>query len=109
MCFASPSGERSARHVSNPVTHTLIRWIALYSPLPWPKGAQSAPELDQKQAGTPPGNFAADVQALSTLLERAASSYGGVPAHPYFGKLSSAEWGRLHYRHANHHLRQFGA
>jgi hypothetical protein len=28
--------------------------------------------------------------------------------HPLFGALSAAEWGRFSYRHADHHLRQFG-
>ncbi|MBK9525384.1 MAG: DUF1569 domain-containing protein [Bacteroidetes bacterium] len=28
--------------------------------------------------------------------------------HPYFGKLSSREWGRITYLHLDHHLKQFG-
>jgi|ERR1041385_6711674 hypothetical protein len=28
--------------------------------------------------------------------------------HPFFGKLTSEEWGRLQWKHLNHHLEQFG-
>lgn len=28
--------------------------------------------------------------------------------HPFFGKLSSDEWGKGIYKHLDHHLRQFG-
>lgn len=29
-------------------------------------------------------------------------------AHPFFGKLTPAEWARGMYKHLDHHLRQFG-
>lgn len=29
--------------------------------------------------------------------------------HPFFGSLTSYEWGRGMYKHLDHHLRQFGA
>lgn len=28
--------------------------------------------------------------------------------HPFFGKMSAADWGTLLYMHTNHHLNQFG-
>ena len=28
--------------------------------------------------------------------------------HPFFGKLTPAEWGQLQWKHFNHHLTQFG-
>ncbi|MBX2960889.1 MAG: DUF1569 domain-containing protein [Cyclobacteriaceae bacterium] len=28
-------------------------------------------------------------------------------SHPFFDKLNRKEWGRLIYKHMNHHLRQF--
>lgn len=30
-------------------------------------------------------------------------------AHPVFGKLTKDEWGKLQYKHLDHHIRQFGA
>ena len=29
--------------------------------------------------------------------------------HPFFGRLTAEGWGRLTYKHLDHHLRQFGA
>ena len=29
--------------------------------------------------------------------------------HPFFGKLTTAEWDTLQWKHLDHHLRQFGA
>jgi Protein of unknown function (DUF1569) len=29
--------------------------------------------------------------------------------HPFFGKLSSEQWGKGIYKHLDHHLKQFGA
>ncbi len=28
--------------------------------------------------------------------------------HPFFGKLTAAQWGKSMYKHINHHLEQFG-
>jgi hypothetical protein len=28
--------------------------------------------------------------------------------HPYFGKLSTEQWGLTSWKHVDHHLRQFG-
>jgi hypothetical protein len=57
-------------------------------------------------------DFAAERQRLATLIDRfcqrgpdAASGQ----VHSFFGKLNGDEWGRLMYKHLDHHLRQFGA
>ena len=60
--------------------------------------------------GTRPTEFARDVDELRDLIQR----FNGAEAklsgdHPLFGALSAAEWGTFSYRHADHHLRQFGA
>ncbi len=31
------------------------------------------------------------------------------PIHPFFGRLNGEQWGRLAWKHLDHHLRQFGA
>jgi hypothetical protein len=56
-------------------------------------------------------DFAAELSRLATLIDRlvqrgAAKSEGLV--HPFFGRLSGENWGRLVYKHLDHHLRQFG-
>jgi len=30
------------------------------------------------------------------------------PHHPYFGKFSTDQWGKMQFKHLDHHLRQFG-
>ncbi len=30
------------------------------------------------------------------------------PAHPFFGKLTTEQWGKSQYKHLDHHLKQFG-
>ena len=104
-------GERPAKAVPVPLPQMLMKWAALWAPLPWPHGFKTAPELDQQEGGTPPVEFAADMQELRGLVER----FTRQPAdfvwkpHPHFGSMSEREWKRLAYLHADHHLRQFGA
>ena len=33
---------------------------------------------------------------------------GAWPDHPYFGKMTARAWGVIGWKHADHHLRQFG-
>ena len=35
-------------------------------------------------------------------------NYENTGSHPYFGKLDIDEWGKLIYKHTNHHFVQFG-
>jgi hypothetical protein len=56
-------------------------------------------------------NFEVERERLKDLIQRFAA--GGAPAaakwtHSFFGKLSGEEWGRLMYKHLDHHLQQFG-
>ncbi len=47
------------------------------------------------------------VAAIDRLVERGpAKSTESV--HPFFGRLDAEQWGRLTYKHLDHHLRQFG-
>ena len=103
-------GERPAKTAPVPVPRLLLKWIALWAPVPWPHGFKTAPELDQQGGGTPPVEFVADMKELRGLIDRFArqpADYVPKP-HPHFGALSEREWKRLAYLHADHHLRQFG-
>jgi uncharacterized protein with PQ loop repeat len=92
------------------IPRAITKWVSLYTPLPWPKGLPTNPELDQDVAGTRPGDFAADVVALETTVDQLTSqaSRKDWPPHPDFGAMSEADWLRWGYRHMDHHLRQFG-
>jgi len=91
---------------------TIVKWVALYVPVRWPKDIPTTPELDQAAGGgTRPIDFARDVAELEQLLatvvaERSARLTGIV--HPIFGAMSEPAWLRWAYLHADHHLRQFG-
>lgn len=92
-------------------SRTLLKWVALRVPLPWPHGFPTRPELDQvRGAGTKSKEFADDVRELEALVERMAAPDVDIEGHvhPRFGRLSSAEWLRWGYLHMDHHLRQFG-
>ena len=74
--------------------------------LPFPKGAPTAPELKTITAAS----LEEERSALLELLERIGTGPrdGAGPAHPLFGPLTWREWGVITYKHADHHLKQFG-
>ncbi|MGE3802367.1 MAG: DUF1569 domain-containing protein [Candidatus Kapaibacterium sp.] len=79
--------------------------------LPWPKGAPTSPEFIQGKGGTTPVDFEHDKRSLLLLIHRFIQEGQTSPqlsANPVFGRLSNREWGRLMWRHIDHHLRQFG-
>ena len=83
-----------------------LKHLILYV-LPFPKGAPTASELKPVVAG----KFEEERVALLDLLERIGNgpSEGAGPSHPLFGPLTWREWGVATYKHADHHLKQFGA
>jgi hypothetical protein len=110
--FSAALGEREVGKTGGVASRTLIKWIALYAPMQWPKGVPTMPEVDQlKGSGTKPAGFDADHASLVALFERFA---GRDPAsiyapHPGFGPLTHDQWQRWGYLHMDHHLRQFGS
>jgi hypothetical protein len=108
--FLMMIGERRASDATGLLQRTVIKWIALYAPVPWPAGILTLPELDQTIGGTNPKEFSADVARVEVLIQRAASVTGcRTRRHPIFGRMSEADWMRWAYLHMDHHLRQFGA
>ena len=83
-----------------------LKHLILYV-LPFPKGAPTAAELKPSDAIS----FEEERAALLELLERIGTGPrdGAGPAHPLFGPLTRREWGVVNYKHADHHLKQFGA
>jgi hypothetical protein len=104
-------GEKLVPPAPVSIPPVLLKWAALWIPLPWPKGFKAAPALDQHIGGTPPVRFEPDMSELLRLPERFADQPRNAcrQPHPHFGPLSHKEWMRLGYRHPDHHLRQFGA
>jgi Protein of unknown function (DUF1569) len=103
-------GEKPVSPATGPLQRTLIKWIVLYAPVPWPPGVLTRPEIDQECGGRRPLDFAADVTELESLVEvmtTQASRMDG-QVHPIFGRMSRGAWLRWAYLHMDHHLRQFG-
>jgi hypothetical protein len=101
-------GERTVR--PRPMSRPrLMRLVAFHTPLPWPRGYETMPEVDAARDGTPPGEFVRDRAESRDLLLRVVAD-GAIDgrAHPLFGPLSQREWLRWAYCHTDHHLRQFG-
>ena len=111
--FRGPLGDRPPSAARDTwLSRTLVKWVALSTPLPWPRGGvRTSPEIDQVAgAGTPPGQFADDVAALVGLMQRfVAQGTSERPPHAGFGRFSAREWRRWGWAHVDHHLRQFGA
>jgi hypothetical protein len=57
-------------------------------------------------------DFAREKKNLVTLIDRfveRGQPEAGKATHAFFGTLTGEEWGRLMYKHIDHHLQQFGA
>ncbi len=88
----------------------LVKWFALATPFPWPKGVKTRPGVDPRIDGTRPAEFAADLERAITSLEAlaAADPASLSPRHALFGAMRPGDWHRWAYRHVDHHLKQFG-
>ena len=89
----------------------VLKYIALYAPMEWPKGVPTRPEFDQESGGgTPPAQFESDVRSLLETMDRFARRPRDFQfrPHPMFKEMSDAQWMRWGYLHVDHHLRQFG-
>jgi hypothetical protein len=103
-------GRRPQPELVLPTRVHWTKWIALYTPLPWPRGYPTRAAFDPRREGTKPAEFERDrrraIESTGTLAETPADRL--VSAHMIFGPMSRGDWGRWAYRHADYHLRQFG-
>ena len=90
--FRLVTHQKAASPATGIVQSTLIKWIALYVPFSWPEGVPTRPEMDQEIEGTKPGDFAADLADLESLLERITTVQKDYdwPEHPIFGRMSES-------------------
>jgi hypothetical protein len=81
--------------------------LITFSPMPIPREkAKTAPPLVSE--GT--YNIQNEKARFAGLLDRVASlppTYEW-PIHPFFGKMNHEQYGKLSYKHTDHHLQQFG-
>jgi hypothetical protein len=85
-----------------PIVKQIGVWIA-----PWPKGVPTVPELlASGDRAVWEAERAAFPHALEGFVNRPPGA--ALPLHPAFWRLSRPSWGRLAWRHVDHHFRQFG-
>jgi hypothetical protein len=97
-------GDAPCRPVHSFATRTLLKFLVIHTGFQPPRGEiRTAPEMLASQ----PSSWDADLAACLALAERVARGTAQA-VHPMFGPLSPEEWGKLCWKHLNHHLVQFG-
>ena len=99
-------GDLPTRPMNQPLRYPGIKQLIIFV-APWPKGVETAPELLTR---VDTAQWDREREDFSALLDRfgGRASASEWPVHPLFGRLSRRAWGVLMYRHADHHLTQFG-
>lgn len=78
----------------------------MYNDKPWRKNLPTAPQLkvtETKNFETEKTQLVQLVDAFYDLKDREIWN-----PHPMFGKFTMEQWGKMEYKHLDHHLRQFG-
>jgi hypothetical protein len=102
-------GEKTASPATGLVQRTVLKWAALKAPVQWSHGFPTRPEMEQGKGGTVPVAFRQDLASLLSTLSRFCDALPNpCLSHPIFGKMTTEDWMRWGYLHADHHLRQFG-
>ncbi|ANE52349.1 DUF1569 domain-containing protein [Flavisolibacter tropicus] len=95
--------------IKRPLIGILIGGIAkkqMLSNKPWAKNLPTAKELIPS-ANT---DFENEKKQLLYWLNRFVQQGSALPPvpHPFFGKMTTNDWGLHQYKHLDHHLTQFG-
>jgi hypothetical protein len=103
-------GERAAAPVAMPLPGPMMKAVALWSPMRWPRNVKTLKEVEQGCGGSTPRPFEDERVRLLRMMARfrSAATLAEV-RHPMFGRMTQADWMRWGYLHADHHLRQFSA
>ena len=79
---------------------------SMYSDKLWRKNLPTAPGfkiIDEKDFDTEKKAITNLIDELNTHRER-----DDWQPHPAFGKMTKDQWGKMQYKHLDHHFRQFG-
>ncbi|HEY2797838.1 MAG TPA: DUF1569 domain-containing protein [Thermoanaerobaculia bacterium] len=74
---------------------------------PFSKGSPTDPTFVVKDER----DFGREKERLVGLVERfceRGTEHAAKQTHSFFGRMTGDEWGRLMYKHLDHHLKQFG-
>lgn len=78
---------------------------SMYSNKLWRKNMPTPPSFRE----TTPRNFSQEKATLETLLDELYThrERENWQPHPAFGKMTKEQWGKMQYKHLDHHFRQF--
>lgn len=100
--------ERESKDLSNIFTRNLYPFLVFYV-FPWPKGSIKVPD---EWTPAPQLTLEEERNALFAIMERFVERSEKEPErrarHPMFGNHPLRFWQRMHGKHFNHHLDQFG-
>ena len=106
--FRAAMHEKPGAPQKSPLYNTLLG-KAMRNFVPWPKSAPTDPGFLPGTGMTPPTDFDHDKQTLLLTIHRFVHFDGLLAEHSVFGPMDHRAWGRLMWRHLDHHLRQFSA
>lgn len=80
---------------------------SLYDDKPWKQGLPTSKEFKI----TDPRDFHKEKEALKSLINEFHTEKDKTdwPPHPFCGHFTTKQWGKMQYKHLDHHFRQFGA
>lgn len=102
-----PTAEIKTKRVSFPLNILgMLFKSKILGDMPMGKNSPTAKEIkvvDERDFQAEKANFIAAVKKLGHGEQAVKADM-----HPFFGKMTPKEWGRINYKHADHHLSQFG-
>jgi hypothetical protein len=103
-------GDVPSKIIFPPWKASVARWLFI-DMFPLPKNSPTAAELHPQKKMKASADFLAEREELIRQLKRmnAAGPDQAFAPHPLFRKLGRKQYGKLIYKHLDHHLRQFGA
>jgi hypothetical protein len=97
-------GKKKAPKEKTPLPGPVMKFLVLN--LPWPKGAPTIPMFVAKKEHDFDAERARCLRLIDELATRDLES--DWPENPVFGRVCGRDVTRLHAKHLNHHLNQFG-
>jgi hypothetical protein len=88
----------------------LLSWMVkpkMYNDAPWKKNLPTAPNFlikDERDFDEEKSNLA---ELIYEFNKRGWGHVGKYP-HPFFGAFTQDQWGKMMYKHLDHHFTQFG-
>jgi hypothetical protein len=102
-------GEVTIPDQSNFLMRTIGKKFVL-SDLKFPRNTPTSPKLVTTANTFTSEEFEQNKQTLLTYIDKLKNaSESQVTVHPAFGKMTKLQYGKMVYKHLDHHLRQFGA